>query len=133
MLSQASRSVGFAIRPAHEAAVFDRVEFVPLERHARARRHRRARRPRDSEGDRLAEPLDADDLRQAANYLNDEFSGCRCIAPAKPCSSGSRRALLYDALRARALRLATSTFSDLPDDRPMYVEGASSLLDDATG
>src|SRR5207247_9591805 len=30
MLSQASRSVGFAIRPAHEAAVFDRVEFVPL-------------------------------------------------------------------------------------------------------
>ena len=40
---------------------------------------------------------------------------------------------LYDALRQRALRLATSTFSDLPDDRPMYVEGASSLLDDATG
>src|SRR5437879_3102276 len=30
MLSQASRSVGFAIRTAHEAAVFDRVEFVPL-------------------------------------------------------------------------------------------------------
>src|SRR5207244_10746329 len=30
VLSQASRSVGFAIRPAHEAAVFDRVEFVPL-------------------------------------------------------------------------------------------------------
>src|SRR6476660_5894272 len=30
VLSQTSRSVGFAIRPAHEAAVFDRVEFVPL-------------------------------------------------------------------------------------------------------
>src|SRR5262249_57548675 len=30
MLSQASRSVGFAVRPAHEAAVFDRVEFLPL-------------------------------------------------------------------------------------------------------
>ena len=30
MLSQASRGVGFAVRPAHEAAVFDRVEFVPL-------------------------------------------------------------------------------------------------------
>jgi len=40
---------------------------------------------------------------------------------------------LYNALRRRALQLATSTFSDLPDDRPMYVEGASSLLDDATG
>ncbi len=41
--------------------------------------------------------------------------------------------LLYDALRARAMRLATSTFSDLPDDRPMYVEGAASLLDDTSG
>src|SRR4051812_17777613 len=30
LLSQASRQIGFAIRPAHEAAVFDRVEFIPL-------------------------------------------------------------------------------------------------------
>src|SRR5499426_2668489 len=30
VLSQASRSIGFAVRPAHEAAVFDRVEFIPL-------------------------------------------------------------------------------------------------------
>jgi heat-inducible transcriptional repressor len=41
--------------------------------------------------------------------------------------------LLYDALRARAMRLATSTFSDLPDDRPIYVEGTAALLDDASG
>ena len=31
------------------------------------------------------------------------------------------------------MRLASSTFSDLPDDRLIYVEGTSSLLDDATG
>src|SRR4029078_5449684 len=30
MVSQASRHVGFALRPAHHTAVFDRVEFVPL-------------------------------------------------------------------------------------------------------
>jgi transcriptional regulator of heat shock response len=30
VVSQASGHVGFAIRPAHEAAVFDRVEFIPL-------------------------------------------------------------------------------------------------------
>src|SRR5947209_12767444 len=30
VLSQASRSVGFAVGPAHEVAVFDRVEFVPI-------------------------------------------------------------------------------------------------------
>ena len=41
-LAGVASSVGFAIRPAHEAAVFDRVEFVPLGARARARRHRRA-------------------------------------------------------------------------------------------
>src|SRR5262249_60924744 len=30
VLSQASKSVGFAVRPAHQPAVFDRVEFVAL-------------------------------------------------------------------------------------------------------
>src|SRR3954470_15265214 len=30
MLSEALRSVGFAVRPAHEAPVVERVEFVPL-------------------------------------------------------------------------------------------------------
>src|SRR5712672_2664285 len=30
MVSQASGHIGFAVRPAHEAAVFDRVEFIPL-------------------------------------------------------------------------------------------------------
>src|SRR5262245_60101796 len=34
---------------------------------------------------------------------------------------------------ARAMRLATSTFADLPDARNVYIEGASSLLDDASG
>ena len=30
VLSHASRSLAFAIGPAHQAAVFDRVEFIPL-------------------------------------------------------------------------------------------------------
>src|SRR5262245_17064990 len=30
VVSRASRHVGFALRPAHEAAVFERVEFIPL-------------------------------------------------------------------------------------------------------
>ncbi len=134
MLSQASRGVGFAIRPAHEAAVFDRVEFVPLSA-------TRVLVVIVASGGHviqkvieIGEPLGSDELRQAANYLNEEFSGL-------PLHRAREAVLerivaeqsLYNALRARALRLATSTFSDLPDDRPMYVEGASSLLDDATG
>src|ERR1017187_5070070 len=30
VVSQASHHVGFALRPAHEVAVFDRVEFIPI-------------------------------------------------------------------------------------------------------
>src|SRR5882757_2595535 len=134
MLSQASRGVGFAVRPAHEAAVFDRVEFVPLSA-------LRVLVVIVASGGHviqkvieLSEPLDANDLRQAANYLNEEFSGLplhRAREAVLERINDERS--LYNALWQRALRLATSTFSDLPDDRPMYVEGASSLLDDATG
>src|ERR1700682_6049261 len=75
VLSQASHSVGFAVRPAHEAAVFDRVEFIPLSS-ARvlvviiARGGHVIQKVIDD-----VEALDADALRQAANYLNAEFSG----------------------------------------------------------
>ena len=134
MLSQASRTVGFAIRPAHEAAVFDRVEFVPLGA-------MRVLVVIVASGGHViqkvidtGEPLEADDLRQAANYLNAEFSGLPLHrAREAVLERMDEERLLYDALLARAMRLATSTFSDLPDDRTIYVEGASSLLDDATG
>src|SRR3954453_20173377 len=72
LLSQAARGVGFAVRPAHEAAVFDRVEFVPLSA-------LRVLVVIVASGGHviqkvieLNEPLDANDLRQAATYLNEE-------------------------------------------------------------
>jgi heat-inducible transcriptional repressor len=134
MLSQASRGVGFAIRPAHEAAVFDRVEFVPLSA-------TRVLVVIVASGGHViqkvidtGEPLDADDLRQAANYLNAEFSGLPLHRAREAVLDRiNEERLLYDALRARAMRLATSTFADLPDAQAMYVEGASALLDDASG
>jgi len=134
MLSQASRGVGFAVRPAHEAAVFDRVEFVPLS-------GLRVLVVIVASGGHviqkvieLSEPLAADDLRQAATYLNDEFSGLPLYRAREAVLERiNAERSLYDVLRKRALQLATWTFSDLPDDRPMYVDGAASLLDDATG
>src|SRR5476649_422117 len=75
VLSQASRQVGFALRPAHEAAMFDRVEFIPISA-ARvlvvivARGGHVIQKVVDT-----GEPLDAADLREAASYLNSEFSG----------------------------------------------------------
>ena len=134
MLSQASRGVGFAVRPAHEAAVFDRVEFVPLS-------GLRVLVVIVASGGHviqkvieLSEPLAAADLRQAATYLHDEFSGLPLYRAREAVLERiNAERSLYDVLRKRALQLATWTFSDLPDDRPMYVDGAASLLDDATG
>jgi len=134
VLSQASRSVGFAIRPAHEAAVFDRVEFVPLGA-------MRVLVVIVASGGHViqkvidtGEAMQAAELRQAANYLNEEFAGMPLYrAREAVLERMTAERLLYDALRARALQLASSTFSDLPDDRTMYVEGMPALLDDASG
>ena len=134
VLSQASNCVGFAIRPAHEAAVFDRVEFVPLSALRVlvvivARGGHVIQKVIET-----SEPLEADDLRQAANYLNAEFSGLPLHRAREAVLERiDEEQLLYDALLARALRLATSTFADLPAEGTLYVDGTSSLLDDGSG
>src|SRR5437667_6648662 len=134
LLSQASRQVGFAVRPAHEAAVFDRVEFIPLSSTRVlvvivARGGHVLQKAVDVE-----EPLTADDLRQAANYLNGEFSGIPLYRAREAVLERiHEERLLYDALLARAMKLATSTFADLPDERTIYVEGAAALLGEAHG
>ena len=134
VVSQASRHVGFALRPAHEAAVFDRVEFIPLSS-ARvlvvivARGGHVIQKVID-----VGQALAADDLRQAANYLNAEFSGLPLHRAREAVLERiNEERLLYDALLARAMRLATSTFANLPDERTIYVEGAASLVGEAHG
>ena len=134
VVSQASRHVGFALRPAHEAAVFDRVEFIPLSS-ARvlvviiARGGHVIQKVID-----VGEVLDADDLREAANYLNAEFSGLPLRRAREAVLERiNEERLLYDTLLARAMRLATSTFADLADEGTIYVEGAASLVGEAHG
>lgn len=134
VLSQASRQIGFALRPAHEAAVFDRVEFIPLSSIRVlvvivARGGHVLQKAVDA-----SEPLTADDLRQAANYLNAEFSGLPLYRAREAVLERiNEERLLYDALMARAMKLATSTFADLPHDSTIYVEGTASLLGEAHG
>jgi len=134
VLSQASHGIGFAVCPANEAAVFDRVEFVPLGSERVlvvivARGGHVLQKVID-----IGEALHADDLRQAANYLNAEFSGLPLSQAREAVLERiNEERLLYDALLARAMRLATSTFSDLPDDQAVYVEGAASLLEAGLG
>jgi heat-inducible transcriptional repressor len=134
VLSQASRSIGFATQSAHETAVFHRVEFVPIG-------GTRVLVVIVAQGGHViqkviqtSEPLVADDLREAANYLNAEFTGLP-LAQARDAvlERLAEERWLYDALAARAMQLASSTFADLPVGGTVYIDGTSALLDDTTG
>lgn len=134
VVSQASRHVGFVLRPAPQMAVFERVEFVPLSTTRAlvviiARGGHVSQKVID-----LAEPLSADELRQAANYLNLEFSGLPLHRAREAVLERMKQdRLLYDALLARAMRLASSTFADLPEGAGLFVDGAASLLGEEQG
>ncbi len=134
VVSQASRHVGFALSPVHDTSVFDRVEFVPLGA-ARvlvvivAKGGHVVQKVIDT-----GEALTADDLRQASNYLNNEFSGLPLgMARDAILERMGEERLLYDALMARALQLGSSSFTDLPEDHVLYVDGAASLLGEDHG
>jgi heat-inducible transcriptional repressor len=134
VVSQASKHVGFALRPAHHAAVFDRVEFVPLS-------SSRVLVVLVAKGGRvlqkvieISEPLTADDLRQAANYLNDEFGGLSLRRAREAVLERlHEERLLYDALLSRAMRLASSTFAELPEENGLHIDGAAWLLGEDQG
>lgn len=134
VVSKASGLMGFALPPAQASAVFERVEFVPLGSNRIlvvivARGGHLMQKVID-----IRETLSADELRQASNYLNAEFAGVP-LARAREAvlEQIDEERSLYDALFARAMRLATSTFEDLAEERMLYVEGTASLLDDGQG
>jgi heat-inducible transcriptional repressor len=134
LISQASRGIGFAAAPAQEAAVFDRVEFVPISRSRVlvvivVRGGRVMQKVIESH-----EPLTADELRQAANYLNAEFSGLPLHrAREAVLERVHAERVLYDRLRARAIGLASSTFADLSASDALHVEGAATLVGEGNG
>jgi heat-inducible transcriptional repressor len=131
VLSDASHHVGFAVAPDSGDAAFHQIDFVPLTGSkvlvvVVAHGGQVSNKVVD-----IGEILDPMDLRQAANYLSTEFGGL-------PLSTVRRRVLeeleqdrtLCDALLSRALRLARSTFEDLRPQNPVFIEGASSLIEE---
>jgi heat-inducible transcriptional repressor len=135
VVSQASRHIAFALRPTQESAVFDRIEFIPLSS-SRVLVVIVARGGHViQKAIAVDEPLESADLRQAAAYLNTEFSGLP-LGRARDAilERLNQERGLYDALLARAIRLASSTFADISDDEgTLYVEGAASLLEQSHG
>lgn len=134
VVSQASGHVALALRVAHESAVFDRIEFVTLGSVrvlvvVVARGGNVLQKVIDTD-----EALSADQLHQAAAYLNAEFSGLPLRqARQAVLDRMQQERLLYDELMARALALASSTFTDWPDQRSLYVEGAATLFGEDQG
>jgi heat-inducible transcriptional repressor len=133
MLSQASHAVAFALVPASETAAFQRIEFVRLGggrvlvivvAHTSHVTHKVID---------LDEELQSADLEQASSYLNTEFSGMPLAEVRRRVEDRlSHERMLYDRLMARALRLARSSFEQLAAQTSLFVEGASSLVDEVS-
>ena len=129
VVSRASRHVGFAIAETHEA-VLQRIEFVSLGGSrvlvvVVSRGNQVTQKVVDAGEDVLS-----DELVQAANYLNTEFSGVALLdVRAAVLARLTQERTLFDKLRARALRLARCTLEELPTHQGFHVEGAASLLE----
>jgi heat-inducible transcriptional repressor len=131
VLSRASRLVAFAL-PMAADGILKEIEFVPLSSTkvlvvVVADGGQVSRKAID-----VGDDVRPQDLRQAANYLNTEFAGM----PLEQIRQAVMERLhqertLFDALRSRALRLAQSGLEELPRRSPLFVDGASSLLDEA--
>jgi heat-inducible transcriptional repressor len=131
-LSRLSHHIGFAVAPGNEAVRFKQIDFVPLADTRILVLVVTAGAQILQKVVDLGEPVRAEDLWQAANYLNTEFSGLRLAEVRAAVMDRLRQErILCDALMARALRLAKTTFGQIEPQETIFVEGASSLLDDA--
>ena len=129
VVSRAARHVGFALAGT-DSAVLQRIDFVALGGSrvlvvVVSRGNQVTQKVID-----IGEEARSQDLVQAANYLNTEFAGLRLLdVRSAVLSRLQQERTLYDELLSRALRLAHSSLSDLPQSRTFHVEGAASLLD----
>ena len=133
MLSQASHAVAFALIPASEAGAFHRIQFVRLGGGrvlviVVARTSHVTHKVIE-----LDEELPTADLEQASTYLNTEFSGLPLADVRRRIQERlSHERVLYDKLMARALRLARSSFDQMTAEHSLFVEGASSLVNEVS-
>jgi heat-inducible transcriptional repressor len=130
VLSSTSHHVGFALAPAADETSFQQIDFVPLA-------GSRILVVVVESGGRVinkvvdtGEAIDLVRLREAANYLNTEFSGWPLAeVRAAVAERMAWERSLYDELLARALRLASAALETLEVRAPLFVDGAATLLD----
>ncbi|HKY20862.1 MAG TPA: heat-inducible transcriptional repressor HrcA [Vicinamibacterales bacterium] len=132
VLSRASRLVAFALPITTGEGILKEIEFVPLSSTKLlvvvvADGGQVSRKAID-----VGEEIDPQDLRQASNYLNTEFAGMRVeLIRLAVLERLRHERTLCDALRSRALKLAQSGLEEMTRKPSLFVDGASSLLDEA--
>jgi heat-inducible transcriptional repressor len=134
LLSRASRHAAFALTTVNELAQFRQIEFVSLS-------GSKILVVLGTTGGQVTQKvidighvLEPHELHQAANYLNTEFGGLTVVQVREAVLDRLRQErALYDALFARALRLAQSAFVSPFGEPMLFIEGASTLLDEAVG
>lgn len=133
-VARASQQMSFAIAPAADTAILERLDFVPLDGgkvlvvlvSAGGHVSHKVIEP--------AEPYGLTELQQAANFLNSEFRGQPLLAVRQAVLQRlTEERNLYDELMARALRLASTTFSDVTVQPMVFIQGTSMLLEDVGG
>ena len=132
-LSVASHHLAFACMPGVGSDTFKRIEFVPLD-------DTKVLVVVTTESGEVAqkavdvnERSDHTTLTQGANYLNDEFSGLPLWDVRAAIIEQLRQdQMLYDQLRSRALRLASSTLEDMVPTNHLFVEGAGFLAEEVS-
>lgn len=131
LLSETSKTIGFAIAPANAKAIFHRIEFVPLSGTrilvvVVTRGNQVSQKPVD-----IGEQVGPSELTQAANFLNSEFSG----RPLDEIRDNVIRRMeeaqsLYDQLLGLALRLASRSLENLERPETVCIDGTSTLLEE---
>jgi len=133
-LSRTSHHVGFALAPAAPSARLRHVDFAALDGHrvlviVVATGGVVAHRVIDTD-----DRPDADALAAAANYINREFAGLTLHEARNAILEHMRQErMLYDALMARALRLAQAGLDDLVPEETLHVQGAGYLVEELLG
>jgi heat-inducible transcriptional repressor len=133
-IARASHQVGFAIAPSSDTTTLEHLNFVPLEPGRVLVVVVAAGGHVSHKVIETSEHYDATELQQAANYLNAGFRGKTLLEVRQAVVERLREErTLYDALMARALRLASSSLVEMRSEPTVFVQGTALLLEDVGG
>lgn len=133
-LARASHQIAFAMTPASRSAVLRHITFVALD-------SRRVLIIVVASGNQIThkmietlEPYDTAALEQAAQYINSEFAGLTLLEAREAILARMHEErVLYDALLARALKLAQTGLDEVTPEDTLHVQGVSFLFEGARG